>query len=454
MRRYVLLLLPLVLLAWAPSTTTASPERQARGWSWTLEVDAERKYVDATLCCRRFYPRLLQVSGGALSAVQMLPHADGRPSFQSNPRRNGIVPRLDRNGCVRYRVDLARLVADAKDARRVGGDYQLQPGMLLLRPALWPRDVVASVTWVLPKGTDVALPFASTIGTRGDKQTRYAQVRLPQATGNAPMALGRFTASRIPIGECELEVAVLDRPHRATPAGIRKWIESAGRAQALVFGRFPVAHGAVIVRPEAGGGDPVLFGRAFVAGGATVTLLLAQHARDEDLPGEWVGIHEMAHLGMPPLDGPSQWMNEGFVTYYQEVLRARAGLRTQEQIWQNLVDGFRRGTNNAGTRSLREETRVMHQNHSYFRVYWGGAAIALLLDVELRTRSKGRLSLDDVMKRMWKHYQARGSAWDAEALLSRVGRDMGVPDLVSMARPHIHSKAFPPPSTMSSSASG
>ena len=58
-----------------------------------------------------------------------------------------------------------------------------------------------------------------------------------------------------------------------------------------------------------------------------------------------------------------------------------------------LYDGFERGS--GGLRSLAQASAVMREQGTYQRVYWGGCAIAMDLDLQLRRASAGRRSLDE-----------------------------------------------------------
>lgn len=438
----------LLLVASGPATTNAAPRgAQSRTWRWEITVAPDLAHADVRLCMLGFGARLLRDHDGALSCTRVLPHPNGQPSFRANPARDGIIPLgLGSRGCLRYRVDFGTLVQNNERARRVGRDISLVPGHLLLRPAVWPRTTRAEVVFRLPEGLDLALPWArasTNSNSDGSSVHRYVVTEFMTRT-YAPMAIGRFETLRFQAAEASFDVALLDRPVKASRAGIQVWLERAARAQATLFGRFPVDHAALIVQPSPGHGEAVLFGRAFTGGGSAVRLLLAQQATDDELPGEWVGVHEMVHLGVPRLDEAGQWLNEGFVTYYQEILRARSGLRSETACWEALADGFRRGRRSGGERSLREEARLMHQYRSYWRVYWGGAALALRIDHALRKETAGRLSLDDVMRTLWRRHRFPARPWDGEALLAQADRDLGTTICAREARAHVHAKDFPP----------
>ena len=61
----------------------------------------------------------------------------------------------------------------------------------------------------------------------------------------------------------------------------------------------------------------------------------------------------------------------------------------QDGVHDRFVEGFARGRKDGDGRALAIESREMHDTHSYQRVYWSGAALALLADVELRLGNLG-----------------------------------------------------------------
>src|SRR5204862_402529 len=110
--------------------------------------------------------------------------------------------------------------------------------------------------------------------------------------------------------------------------------------------------------------------------------------------GEWVGVHELVHLSMPVVAKEDAWFSEGLATWYQEVLRARAGFQDERRAWQAIEDGFARGRSEPPQAPLARASREMHERHGYVWVYWSGAAAALRLDVLARRGSGGARSLD------------------------------------------------------------
>ena len=110
------------------------------------------------------------------------------------------------------------------------------------------------------------------------------------------------------------------------------------------------------------------------------------------------------------------WIAEGFTQYYGSIIMARAGLSDVKRTMLSVANSalgvalgpghqFRSVVEMSQMAPFTDAARsVDPTNFSYsvINYYPYGAALALALDLELRTRSKGRLSLDDYMRAMWR----------------------------------------------------
>ena len=109
------------------------------------------------------------------------------------------------------------------------------------------------------------------------------------------------------------------------------------------------------------------------------------------------------------------WMSEGFTQYYQLLLKGRAGLASEEETLAGFA-GLVNAVNASAGRRIRvapEMSRLAplvdqacsidptNWSNTYLSYYTFGAAIALGLDLELRDRTDGRVSLDDYMRALW-----------------------------------------------------
>jgi predicted metalloprotease with PDZ domain len=112
------------------------------------------------------------------------------------------------------------------------------------------------------------------------------------------------------------------------------------------------------------------------------------------------------------------WVAEGFTQYYGALLMARAGLSTREDALRSVGGLINAVTMSAGRRirSAPEMSRLApfvdaacsvdptNWGNTYLSYYTFGAAIALGLDLELRDRTAGKVTLDDYMKALWTRY--------------------------------------------------
>ncbi len=429
----------LCLLVGALDVARAAPQAPpGRGWTWVVTPAPDLTSLHVRVCFRAFRPWLLTLPLAAgRGALRPRAAQEGTASLVAVEGGWSLSDPIDRGApCVEYDVDVPALVA-AGSAERISEDLLTQPGAWLLVPARFTAAEDARVELALPPGMSASVPWPLLAsGEHAVGPTAFAFA--------SHVAFGRFAPRRLEIAGAGFEVAVLDAPHQATPSGIDRWIRAAGEAVAELYGgRFPVPQVQVLVEPVRPSSEPVVFGRALLSGGAAILLYLSASAREADLPLEWVAVHELIHLGLPAIHGEDAWLNEGFVTYYQEVLRARAGHFGAAGPWQALDEGFARGRRKASDRSIAADSRTMHAQHGYHRVYWAGAALALRVDLALRAETAGRRSLDDVL-RLWAtpDFTSRGG-WRALDLLAEADRALGTRSCVASVRGPLASSDFP-----------
>lgn len=144
------------------------------------------------------------------------------------------------------------------------------------------------------------------------------------------------------------------------------------------------------------------------------------------------------------------WLAEGFTQYYGPLTLHRAGLadlRDTSDTFTDLVEAVVVAPGRL-VRSAEEMSRMAaftdggttadrtNWTNTYTSYYPFGGAIALALDLTLRERTGGRVTLDDFMRAMWRvHGKPGGSreghvdrpytAADAEARLAEVSGDAG-----------------------------
>lgn len=113
------------------------------------------------------------------------------------------------------------------------------------------------------------------------------------------------------------------------------------------------------------------------------------------------------------------WMFEGFTSYYDDLVLLRAGVIDVEDylgLLAKTISAVQRGSGrlrqsvaessfDAWTKYYRQDENAPNAIVSY---YAKGSLIALALDLKLRALSRGRCSLDDLMRMLWVRYGQTG----------------------------------------------
>lgn len=144
----------------------------------------------------------------------------------------------------------------------------------------------------------------------------------------------------------------------------------------------------------------------------------------------------------------SLWIAEGLTSYYGELSLARAGLYTEKQFLDSLASEVNNLQNRPGRFLMslaessfdtwldlavrpRQQTNVARTSISYYNK---GEIVGALLDLEIRHRTNGARSLDDVFRLMWKRfyldepaatYYYKGRGYRGEDFLAAVNEVSG-----------------------------
>jgi predicted metalloprotease with PDZ domain len=118
------------------------------------------------------------------------------------------------------------------------------------------------------------------------------------------------------------------------------------------------------------------------------------------------------------------WFGEGFTSYFDSLILARAGLLGREDLFADLTGAINTVTLSPGRqlRSAVDMSRLapfVDAATSVDRTAWPnlfisyytyGSAIGLGLDLTLRERSEGKVTLDDYMRALWRRFGRAGAA--------------------------------------------
>jgi len=389
--------MPIGLVAAFLLSATADPVAVRQVPQYTLHYDAPSETLAVRLCL----PNPAQ-------SVHFSADDDAPKYIEGMSRDNAAAPKRDGEGwiatdwhageCLAYRAALGRIVDSGRrsGAARHGKSLVLDPTLWLLRVDA--IDDAAEVRVELPAGFSISAPWHPLPSTDGTK--RFTIPRTPD-DWMARVAIGPFDEKPVAIAGGTLRVAIVDGADVALRSKLETWLSHVTQAAISAYGKLPLADVQLLIVPVPAEREPVVFGQSTRGEGHGVTLFVDATQSAAAFDRDWVAVHELSHLFHPYLGDRGSWLAEGLATYYQNVLRARAGLLTPAQAWEQINAGFDRGRR--ATRpadiTLQAAAEAEGQHPNFMRIYWAGTAFWLEADLELRRASGNRLSVDEAMRR-------------------------------------------------------
>jgi hypothetical protein len=144
-------------------------------------------------------------------------------------------------------------------------------------------------------------------------------------------------------------------------------------------------------------------------------------------------LHELFHLWSAESfryrDGREQWFNEGAAEYYMLRTATRRGFVAREAApaIAAMAAGFYASAPGVGRISLREAGRTpAGKREHYFLVYHGGWMAATILDVDIRRRTRGTRSLDDLLRWLYTNRNADALRYGVDDLVTGLKASTGI----------------------------
>jgi hypothetical protein len=367
-----------------PARTEPEP---ARAWRYHVEAGPGARELAVQVELPPGVPEQLGVDRFAYPFLDGL-EIDAEDGWRGLARtgERWYAPRCREQGCrLRYRYHLGEAAARIDRFAYAG----FRSGALLAPPStflLAPQGYGGADVYRLSVHTAPGESFVTGLW-RAEGQLGAAAELLFEAPYSG---FGRFERQRIALGTSSIDLAIApgDMPLAVSRDGLRAAVLDAARAVTAFYGQFPVPSVTLIVLPRAG--DEIA-GMQLGNGGASIVLFLGAEVQDAELAADWVLVHELLHLAFPTLDRRHLWLAEGLATYQEPLVRARAGALSEEDVWRGYLERLPEGL-------PRDADAGLDGAERWGRTYWGGALVFLGLDLELRTRSAGRVSLDTALR--------------------------------------------------------
>jgi hypothetical protein len=389
--------------------------RAPAGAPFAVDVDARCEGTQVTgFRTRPELARFVQVTGEGA-------REDGKPS--AAPVREVFRARRQEPAAssLSYRVNLdamARAFDDVDVASRFGSSLLVPASSFLLSPDPDPDGAPVDVRF------DAALPFATGLRrSAGGYGIETHELRVATYTAFAAREL-----RSVRVGETHVHLVRLDGALDLSFDELARWVEQSARAVGEFYGRAPDTDITVMLAPLPGRrGIP--FGKLLPESGAGIVVLLGEHTQASDLARDWVLVHELFHVGCPSFQGEGKWFDEGLATYFEPLIRARAGLLSETEVFAEFFEAMPRGLPAFGERGLENA-------ESYADVYWGGALFCFLADLEIRKRSGGKLGLEDGVRAVLAQGGFASEVWPLARALDAADAVFETPVLAPLAARH------------------
>lgn len=410
------------------------PAVAGASWNYTVGLAPGDARLTVAACSARPQPevRFLAASRRAPAALRE-PRRDSGGDLARQGYR--LAARDWRAGeCLRYSVDLATAAAGGRrDAIRTAAGYWLvSPTRWLWRPDGLSPD--STLRLDLPPGWSASLPWPPLPG-----RPETHRLGATPATWPALTAFGRFEETPLALPGGRLRIAVLPSGDRAADAALRDWLANTGPQLLGAYGRLPLPDTQVLVVPLPGATSPAPWAEVTRGGGSAIHLYAGTSASRAARAADWTLTHELAHLLHPWLGGRGRWLGEGLGSYYQNVLRARAGTLAPAEAWRRLDAGFARGRR--GTpQDAPPLIEASGGRGSTMRLYWSGAAFWLEADLALRERGD---SLDAVLDRFARRHLPSERRWSPEQFVAALDALIGAPLLAPRLQRYAGARDFP-----------
>lgn len=339
--------------------------------------------------------------------------------------------------CLNYTVDLERA---AQEYRHAG---ELDRQNIVASPAYWMwrpeihTETNIEVTFQLPVDVQVSVPWQQLDNSRH----KYLLSKSPE-NASAPAIFGHFDYREIDVPGATLRVSMIKGSSEMNNDAIAAWVKATAMDVSIAYGRFPSPSPQVVVVPVPGSRSAVPFGQVVRDGGETVELTVDPDEPLEEFLADWKATHEFSHLMLPYITRDHRWISEGFAQYYQNVLLTRSGAYDEIYAWQKIVAGFERGRQSRPELSPNGAAADGRRSGG-MKVYWAGAAVALMADVALRERSDGAEGLNDILGRFQNCCLPAREVWSGPEFFAKLDTFVSEPLFIPLYKRYAETAGFP-----------
>ena len=237
----------------------------------------------------------------------------------------------------------------------------------------------------------------------------------------AYMALGTHSEKVAKSNDAEVVLAI-GGSFRAAVDEMQGIVAAFLQEYSRIFGSTPKGRMLFVANPYGGKGET----QGGVSG-RSISVLIGG-ALDKASRHLWVPLvgHEVVHIwNGRAINFREQeyWFSEGFTEYYSNIVSVRLGFTSETDFLRNLERTWEAYLSRQGQLSIHEAGEDKSANREL--VYDGGSLIAAALDLQIRSLTENRRSLDDVMKQMYREFGLTGVPYTMNDVIRIVSRMTG-----------------------------
>jgi hypothetical protein len=409
----------------AHSLVPTGPEQAVGSCSFEVEeLHAEPAELEVTAHCAG-----QQITGFSAADDDSLPFLHALTAAPTLTAAHGgwQFAKPQRDVTLRYHVDLEAVAQRAQrfdTALRIGHSLIAPASTFLLQPEPLEVGVPIDLTVRVPAGED----FASGLSPIGDLADHHFRLQAHEMGVATYSIFGHFTKDSVAVGDSTIELVTADGALDESRAVYRRWVSDSAAAVSRFYGHFPSKTALVLLMPVPARKE-IVFGKVLPQSAPGVAVLVGEHSSKADLYGDWILVHELFHLGFPSFHDEAKWLDEGSATYFEPIIRARAGYLTELEVWTEFARDMPRGLPAIEHEGL--------EHPSDFRaIYWGGAIACLMADVAARQRSHDALGLEDGFRAVLAAGGNAAQVWSLTQVESVIDATLGAPIVREIAEKH------------------
>lgn len=281
---------------------------------------------------------------------------------------------------------------------------------------------------------------------------------------DSPIEIGNQEVIKFKVSGVPHEVAIVG-PHNIDTTLLKKDLQKVCETMTAIVGEHPCKkYLFIVLAVENGGGGlehknscTVMFSRYSYTDAARYKSFLGLCA------------HEYFHLwnvkrirpaALGPFDYSKEnhtnllWVAEGITSYYDEMVYHRMGTGNTSQFVTSLTTYINSLENRPGSRvqSLAESsweawTKEYRPNenskNTSISYYSKGLVVAALLDVIICKETKGKKSLDDLMRYLWNNFYKKGDRGFSDEEFEKAASEVAGKDLSAFFKQHVYTTQTP-----------